>query len=100
MSTNKIARLTRELRAMTKSYEQRLRDGVSKDDAVGHRNFLKTYAAPMDKLLERLIRSGDFTTIFDSQEQKQVAKFKRLLEQKSVPLSLVKVEEDDPILLL
>lgn len=85
---------------MSKKYEERLMEGVPPDFAAGHRNYLNTFGVPLDKLLDRLMRSGDYWRVFDEQEQEQLAEFARLVSRKNVPVALVKVEKEEPPLLL
>ncbi len=73
---------------------------MTKDEAAGHRNYLKAYAIPLERLLQRLMRDAKLGEVFSSTEQKQIAKFMRLLDKKAVPSALVKVIEDPPLLFL
>lgn len=98
-SAERVARQWAEKRA-GKSYEDRLEEGVSQDTATTHKLFLKHYALPLKKKLNELFRWGAMDEIFDRREQKLLEDVRYLLEKKSVPVALVKVEpEQSPLLL-
>lgn len=82
-------------RRAAQSYEEKLREGVPKDDAVTHKHFLTGYAIPLEKKLNELVRWGPYQGIFDRREQKFVSDFMRLLKRKSVPMALVKEVESE-----
>lgn len=84
-----------------KTYQERLRDPVSKDDATGHRNLLKSHLMPLEKSLDRLLRShGSPGDIFEPDEIETLQEARRILAKKSVPFSSLKIKKDKPLLLL
>lgn len=85
-----------EERKAAQSYEDKLRKGVSQEDATTHYDFLDSYGIPLEKKIDQLVRWGPYQLIFDRDEQKLVSDFRRLLKRKMVPMALVEVIEPEP----
>lgn len=96
-SSQIVAETWLQKQAVVNFYMQRLMDGVSKEEAAGHRNFLAKYGTPLEDLLGQLNRdSGVLKTVFSPEEQKLVDEFKRMISSKTVRMGMVKVNPDPP----
>jgi len=77
------------------NYEDKLQQGVSQDEAAGHRNWLKSYGMPLQELFDKLMRSGQFEHVFDASERASITEIRRIIGRKNIPMALVKVEDED-----
>lgn len=85
--------------AGSKAYKEKLKKGVSEEDAAHHRSFLRK-ADEICRLLEEYLFTGKtFEDVFSPEDIQQIISTTKMIRGYMLPMPLLKVKKEEPIFL-